>query len=124
MFGKPVFSSSRRVTCSDSGDRLFVTDWTNGVVVLDENGNYIETVKEPQIFGADGICADRRGNVFLCGYDSNNVIQMSQEGIYVGLVLGKLDGIERPQAVCFNELNNTLFVALQGSDEVRVFELE
>jgi DNA-binding beta-propeller fold protein YncE len=124
IHGSPTFSESRRIAVSDNGDRLFVTDSENGVVILENNGSYIKTIKEQRLSGEDGICTDRRGNIFLCGYHSNNVVQISEEGESFGVILRKADGIVNPQSVCFNPSNNTLFISLLNNDVVKVFELK
>jgi hypothetical protein len=122
--GKYFFRYIDRVAVNDTGNKTFVTDWDNGVVILDGNENYTNTITEQHVQGNSGICTDRRGNIFLCGGISNNVVQISQEGNMIGVILGELDGIEQPQSVCFDASNNTLFVSLFESDVVKVFELE
>lgn len=76
--GKSFFRYVDRVAVNDTGNKTFVTDWDNGVVILDGNENYTNTITEQHVQGNSGICTDRRGNIFLCGGISNNVVQMSR----------------------------------------------
>ncbi|XP_069101158.1 uncharacterized protein [Argopecten irradians] len=48
---------------------------------------------------ARGIDVDREKNVYVCGFVSNNVIQMSQDGSHVRELLTSSDGINKPRAI-------------------------
>ncbi|OWF38345.1 E3 ubiquitin-protein ligase TRIM56 [Mizuhopecten yessoensis] len=49
--------------------------------------------------GAFGVDVDVEGNVYVCGRESNNVVQMSEEGAHVRELLTSSDGVDRPRAI-------------------------
>ncbi|XP_033757317.1 uncharacterized protein LOC117339708 [Pecten maximus] len=73
---------------------------------------------------AFGVDVDRDGNVYVCGWASNNVVQMSGDGTNARELLTSSDGVDRPIAisVCGNKFVVTN-QSSQNRSEVRVFEL-
>ncbi|XP_033757656.1 transcription intermediary factor 1-alpha-like [Pecten maximus] len=73
------------------------------------------------VFGVD---VDGDGNVYVCGWESDNVVQMSGDGTNVRELLTSLNGVDKPRAisVCGNKFVVTN-QSSQNRNDVRVFEL-
>ncbi|XP_033731028.1 uncharacterized protein LOC117320572 [Pecten maximus] len=73
---------------------------------------------------ASGVDVDSDGNVYVCGWTSNNVVQMSGDGTNVRELLTSSNGVDKPRAIslCGNKFVVTN-QASQNCNEVRVFEL-
>ncbi|OWF36781.1 hypothetical protein KP79_PYT02870 [Mizuhopecten yessoensis] len=48
---------------------------------------------------ARGIDMDREGNIYVCGWQSNNIVQMSKDGTHVRELMTSSDGINFPWAI-------------------------
>ncbi|KAL4221754.1 hypothetical protein ACF0H5_020009 [Mactra antiquata] len=122
--GKKLFS--RHVAFNKSGNRMYVSDWYEGIVCFDGEGNYLSTIHDSDLDGVDGVCVDGRGNIFVVGYKSHNVVQFSENGKKIGVVVKDQDVrvLWRPHTVCFHQKLNRLFVTMERSNVVNMFQLE
>ncbi|XP_045162980.2 uncharacterized protein LOC123527529 [Mercenaria mercenaria] len=123
--GNDLFKWSTHVAFSDTGDKLFVTNGDDGVVAIDANGTYINTFKDENLAGAFGVCADNCGNIFVTGYNSHNVVQMSQDGKErFGEVVKKTDRISLAYSITVNTGDGTLIITQQDNDKIKVFDIQ
>ncbi|XP_033745147.1 E3 ubiquitin-protein ligase TRIM56-like [Pecten maximus] len=76
------------------------TSTTEEVAVIRlSDGTYKDVLKVGVVKGTTGIDVDRKGNVYVCGRNSKNVIQMSGDGTNIRELLTSSDGINRPRAI-------------------------
>lgn len=122
--GNSLFGINRLLSVNDSGDKIFVADWNLGLVTLEAKGRRINTFSDPELTAATGICTDGGGNIFVCGWNSHNVMLITQNGKKVGVVLGQRDGLRAPLSVSFDSQHLRLFVTQESSSIVKVFELK
>ncbi|KAL4221110.1 hypothetical protein ACF0H5_019370 [Mactra antiquata] len=121
--GNELFSHSRHVTFTENGDKMYVCDVNRGVVCFDGEDNYQSTFNDSDLNCAVGVCVDGRGNIFVVGFLSHNVVQFNENGKKIGVVI-KQDGLQQyPRSICFDQTLNRLFVTKQRSDVVKMFEL-
>ena len=66
------------------------------------------------ISGNLGLAVDRQGNVYICGYDSNDIRRLSPDGSFRDIVLSKHDGVDRPWSITFNNDFAKLFIINRG----------
>ncbi|OWF53694.1 tripartite motif-containing protein 2-like [Mizuhopecten yessoensis] len=75
--------------------------------------------------GAMGIDVDMEGNIYVCGFDSHNVVQISMDGTHVRELLTSSDGMVKPCAIAVR--GNTFVVTNNSttneSNYIRVFQL-
>ena len=64
-----------------------------------------DLLKEPK-----GITVDSTSNIYVTGYDSNNVVVISPDGKRAKQLLGISDGIKHPVAFCYDKERNRLLV--------------
>ncbi|XP_053396826.1 uncharacterized protein LOC128556285 [Mercenaria mercenaria] len=117
--GQWLFANSRTVAFSDTDDKLFVASWNIGVVIIDRQGYHCQTFTDSELQWASGVCTDRRGNLFVSGYCSNNVIQIGRDGKKIGVVVNSSNGLENPESICFDTRQCKLLIT-QRNDTVKV----
>ncbi|XP_033759526.1 uncharacterized protein LOC117341772 [Pecten maximus] len=110
--GKDVFAS-----LSKSGaDDVVVIEMSIGVQAC--------VMRVGLVKGAMGIDIDREGNMYVCGYESNNVVQMSTCGTRIRELLTSQDGIDKPRAI--SVCGDKLVVTNQSSQDrnnIHVYQL-
>ncbi|KAL4230074.1 hypothetical protein ACF0H5_010459 [Mactra antiquata] len=109
---------------NERGDRLYISDFNKGIVCLDGDENYLSTYNDRDLNGAVNVCVDGKGNLFVVGYNSHNVVQFSEDGKEIGVVLNQQDGLKNPRTVCFDKKLNRLFVTMFKSNVVKMYELK
>ncbi|XP_033731711.1 tripartite motif-containing protein 2-like [Pecten maximus] len=107
------------------GDTLVsVNNYNKGDVVvsrLSADKRHTDVMKVGVVRYPRGIDVDREGNIYVCGYSSHNVVQMSGDGTHVRELLTSSDGIHRPWAISVN--GGKFVVTNYGNTNIRVFEL-
>ncbi|KAL4221371.1 hypothetical protein ACF0H5_019630 [Mactra antiquata] len=122
--GNKLISHSRHVTFSESGEKMYICNWNKGIVCLDDKGNYQSTFSDIVLKIADGVCLDGRGNIYVVDYNSHNVVQFNEEGKMIGVIIKQQDGLQQnPHSACFYQELNRLFVTMNNSDVLKMFEL-
>ncbi|KAL4224343.1 hypothetical protein ACF0H5_017798 [Mactra antiquata] len=56
--------------------------------------NYLSTFKDIDLMYTDGVCVDGRGNIFVVGCHSHNVVQFDENGKKIGVVIKQQDGLK------------------------------
>ncbi|XP_045196107.1 uncharacterized protein LOC123551320 [Mercenaria mercenaria] len=120
--GQGLFSNSRNVAVSDADDKVFVANGVEGLVIIDGQGHHCQTFTDSELKVASGVCTDRRGNMFVSGYGSNNVIQIGRDGKKMVVVANSSDGLDGPESVCFDASQCRLLIT-QHNDTVKVISL-
>jgi len=83
---------------------------TNSVVCYDFNGIKKWCYSNDLLNFPQGITVDSNSNIYVAGYESNNVVVISPDGKRAKQLLGTSDGIERPCAICYDKDRNHLLV--------------
>ncbi|XP_045173634.1 uncharacterized protein LOC123535147 [Mercenaria mercenaria] len=123
--GNDLFANCQKIAISDTGDKIFVTDSKKGVVTVDTQGKHIETFSDTGVTNALAVCTDYKGNLFVCGNASNNVVQLTQNGKEkLGVVVQKSDGVQNSLSISFDPRRCTLIVTQCGNDKVKFFDLQ
>ena len=97
--GLPIFAYPRNIAISPDGTMLYVTDRENGVITLGIYGKVISIYNPGYLDSPRGITVDPNGNIFVCGQNSHNVIQLDNVGEEVGILLKDKGGLYRPQSL-------------------------
>ncbi|XP_060604855.1 uncharacterized protein LOC132757557 [Ruditapes philippinarum] len=99
--GIPIFSSPRNLEISPDGTMIHITDRESGVITMGLYGKILSKYKRPDLESPRGIAVDPDGNIFVCGQNSHNVIQLNAAGEEAGVVIKDRTRFYRPQSVCF-----------------------
>ncbi|XP_069104791.1 transcription intermediary factor 1-beta-like [Argopecten irradians] len=93
---------------------------------LSPNKRRTDVMKVGVVSESTGIDIDREGNIYVCGWNSHNIVQMSGDGTRVRELLTSTDGIEYPNAIA---VNGDKFVVCNESDTeddrsyIRIFQI-
>ncbi|KAH3822344.1 uncharacterized protein LOC127831632 [Dreissena polymorpha] len=116
-FGVPWY-----VAVSADGRSIYVSDsGQNAVTLMDSQGQVKNTFKDASLLGIRGIATDRSGSVYVCGWSSNNVMQMTS---YFSKEQTLQDGklrIGRPYCVAYCDVSDRLFIGM-SNDHLRIIQ--
>ena len=120
--GQRILEDPYYMTVTPSGKLIYVSD-KDRIVCMDRHGNVTSVYKESSLRNARGIDIDNEGNLYVCGYMSNNVHQITMHGIDFRCLLNK-EQVWDPWSVTFNESNGTFLLTSDSSDFIKVYALE
>ncbi|XP_053382666.1 uncharacterized protein LOC123540242 [Mercenaria mercenaria] len=123
-YGSTLFTTSRDIAFSVNRDKMFVVDFTNRMRTLDIHGKHTDTNTDSDLVKVSGVDTDRRGNIFVCGWGSNNIVQIGQDGKKKGVIATASDGLANPFSICFDPKQSVLFVTQSSNDKMKVFNLK
>ncbi|XP_053390773.1 uncharacterized protein LOC128553625, partial [Mercenaria mercenaria] len=121
--GQYLSSHPRTVAFSYVDDKVFVASWIKGLVIIDGHGKNCQTFTDSELNVASGVCTDRRGNLFVSGYKSNNVIQIGRDGKKIGVVVKSSDELVKPESICFDTRQCKLLITQRDNYTVKVISL-
>ena len=106
--------------------QVYISDQRRGVVVFDKDIILRDFVlsETPSYDEPQGICWLNENTLCLTCYKSNTVVQVLRDGSVKKVLLTKIDGIENPYSLCFDDAKTRLFVSFNRSNTVKVFNLE
>ncbi|KAL4220894.1 hypothetical protein ACF0H5_019160 [Mactra antiquata] len=116
--GEILFTDPQHVATNREKDEIYVTDYTqHTLTALFLNGFKIDSspkfvFRANELRNPTGLCLDRFGNVYVCGYSSHNVIKITPEG---NLLAVFLTGVMNPQTVALTTMEDTLMVSVLSS---------
>ncbi|XP_060604297.1 uncharacterized protein LOC132757125 [Ruditapes philippinarum] len=108
--GQKLFSNIHSIAVSTDGARIYVADFYNGLIVLDNNGQVITTSNGEQFCGANCCYITKAGSMLVSTYGSS-VLQFTPDGELIGEVI-KADSEGRSEilSVCCNQQMSRMFV--------------
>ncbi|XP_053390775.1 uncharacterized protein LOC128553627 [Mercenaria mercenaria] len=118
---------SRHIAFSDTGNETFVICLGIGLITIDVNAKHTNTYTASDISDSTGICSDGSGNLFVCGFNSSNVVQIGQDLNKIGEIVKRSNGLKNPQSLCYDHRTSTLIVTQShqsNSDIVKLFDLQ
>jgi DNA-binding beta-propeller fold protein YncE len=95
-----------------SGDKLYYTNFnTNTVTCCDLHGTTQWEFKDKHVLQyPHGISVDNDGNVYVVGYDTENVVVISPDGQRHRQLLSSKDGLSYPRLLDYDKSTNRLLV--------------
>ena len=104
-------------------NNVYYTDFLD-VYCIKKDGSKVFTFSSPDVIGPYGINTDRQGNVYVLGWDSNNIVRLSPDGQNSDIIMKEEDGISHPVTFCFSRDFKKLFVSNEGGKRVVVYNCE
>jgi hypothetical protein len=84
---KNLFETAGAVTCNQAGTVLYVTDHSaQELIAVTEKGEVKFRYKHPKLRRPAGVSVDASGNVYVCGFESCNVHQLTADGQHKSLL--------------------------------------
>ncbi|XP_069142193.1 tripartite motif-containing protein 10-like [Argopecten irradians] len=118
-----IESECLHLACDQRNGRVFASIHTSHpdavAVTRLSDGTHTDVLKVGVVKGTAGIDVDGEGNVYVCGRDSNNVIQMSGDGTNVRELLTSSDEIKWPRAI--SVWGDKVVITSSASSEQRNF---
>ncbi|KAJ8317528.1 hypothetical protein KUTeg_005432 [Tegillarca granosa] len=105
------------ITCTT--DRIYLTS-DNKLVCLDMNGLQMFSYTNDNFSGGGGISVDKEGNIYCCGYWSQNIHQLTPDGQFIKLIV---TDILRPLGIAFDKTGER-FLVTHHPNKVTVYELQ
>ncbi|XP_053405630.1 uncharacterized protein LOC123566596 isoform X3 [Mercenaria mercenaria] len=119
--GQKLFSNIYSLSVSKDGSKIFVTDWNNGLIILDNSGEVVERFHGSELDGALSSYLTGRGSLLVCGIISKNVLQFRLDGKLIGEVV-KYDDKSILQAICCNQQMSKIIIG-RYDDRIKVYDL-
>ena len=124
IHGKPIFSSPKDIAINNEGTRIYVSDRDKGVIALGKSGKVKYVFNDSVLKTAFGICTNEKDELFVTGYDSNNVIHVGPNGKMLGEVLTAAEGLVKPISMCCHENPiSRLLITTELKSTLGVYEL-
>jgi hypothetical protein len=124
--GHKLYTYSRSIAVSKDATKIYVADLSNGLIVLDNNGQVITSFNDGQLKGANCCYLNEAGSVLVSGLDSNNVLQFTCDGELIGEVL-KADSRKMGiVSVCCNQQMTKMCISRNcriTGDNIEVFDI-
>lgn len=98
------------VTSNEKG--IFHSNWRDhSVICYDFSGQVQWKYSDLLLRTPCGITLDSYSNIYVAGYESNNIIAISPDGKQAKELLGASDGLLNPCAIYFDKIKNLLLVS-------------
>ena len=81
------------------------------------------TYKHEQLRGIAGIATDTEGNIYVAGFNSNNVHQLSPSGQLNKIILTEAHDIINPLGISFKKDADILIVLNDSGSRVSMYEI-
>ncbi|VDI51495.1 Hypothetical predicted protein [Mytilus galloprovincialis] len=116
--------SSQLSYVSTHTDKIFFTyPDKQKVICCSYSGATVWEFEETRVLdGPQGITIDNKGNVFVVGDNTCNVVVISPDGKHCKQILTKDDGLNRPTTLFFDEARKQLLVA-NGTNFAHVYDI-
>ncbi|KAL3892080.1 hypothetical protein ACJMK2_004317 [Sinanodonta woodiana] len=104
---------------------LYISHETaNKLVAYSLTWDSLFTYKNPDLKTPAGIAIDREGNIYLCGYNSHCVQQISSEGKIIKTLLSKIEENKKPLSIALYGDTDKFILGYGKCDVVEVYELQ
>ncbi|KAK3608727.1 hypothetical protein CHS0354_007391 [Potamilus streckersoni] len=97
--------------------------YVNKMVAYNTSWNALFTYTNQDMNYAGGIDTDREGNIYLCGYNSYNVQQISADGNLIKTLITKREDKIKPRTLRFCRDLDRFIVAYYNCDIIEVYDM-
>ncbi|KAK3598716.1 hypothetical protein CHS0354_003277 [Potamilus streckersoni] len=103
--------------------RVYITlPGNDSLVCFDSDGRKYFTYGPKNLKRPRGVALDRDGNIYVLGFDSNNIHQLSPDGSVLQVITFGVP--QKPLKVCFDESKDTFFVTSESDGKkLHVYQL-
>ncbi|KAH3878941.1 hypothetical protein DPMN_002842 [Dreissena polymorpha] len=120
------YNAVHKCAVSSTGDRLYITSlWQNKLLTLARDGTLLATYTDPALEHPTGLHVTPAGQVLVCGYMSNTVLQVGWEGeSKLATLATQVDGVWYPWSVCYSSTTSSIIVGQYSNNNILVFRVE
>ncbi|KAH3882174.1 hypothetical protein DPMN_006105 [Dreissena polymorpha] len=111
---------------SPTGDRLYITSPDQDkLLTLARDGTLLATYSDPALRDPSGLHVTPAGQVLVCGWGSNTVLQVGWEGeSKLAMLATQEDGVKFPRLVCYSSTTSSIIVGQLEDNNILVFRVE
>jgi hypothetical protein len=121
--GDNLLSDINCLTVSRDDERIYVSDLKRGIVVLSQDGDLHWGNNTSKLVDAREVSETNSGDILVCGYFSNNIVQFSPNGEVRGEILTSDDKDGCLQAVCYDHNHMRLLIGRAERDYIEVYDI-
>ncbi|XP_060557645.1 uncharacterized protein LOC132718052 [Ruditapes philippinarum] len=118
-----LFSYIHSLAVSKDATRIYVADFNNELIVLDNNGQVITSFNDGQLKGANCCYLTEAGSVLVSGLLSNNVLQFTCDGKLIGEVIKVDSGTWGFRSVWCNQQMTKMCISRFTDDNIEVYDI-
>ncbi|KAL3887930.1 hypothetical protein ACJMK2_000315 [Sinanodonta woodiana] len=109
----------------NKSETIIYISYNNGnkMVAYNTSWTVLFTYTDQDMNGPRGIDTDREGNIFLCGYSSFNVQQISRDGKLINTLITKKEENKIPLTIKFYRDMDRFFVTYLNCDVVEMYDM-
>ena len=123
--GQNLFVAPEYITLGTDGRTFYVSDWDQHTVTsYNVTGGQINVYKHGELKRPQGLTVIENKFLFVCGYRSDNLHEISGLCEHIQIVLDRKDVGGRPWTVLYNRTNSKIYISCYGNKFVSVFKLE
>jgi hypothetical protein len=113
---KPIgIYKPEQIDIDEFGDTLYISDAGFGVYILNKSGRVLNSIL---VHGARGISSDGLNKVFVCRFDTDEVLEINQETAKTNPFLSVKHGVNVPCAVFFYRTRRRLYVGMHNNNYI------
>ncbi|XP_052232355.1 uncharacterized protein LOC127845466 isoform X2 [Dreissena polymorpha] len=111
---------------SPTGDKLYITSWTQSkLLTLSRDGKILATLTDTALNHPRGVHVTPEGQVLVCGWFSNTVLQVDMEGkMKLATLATEWDEMVCPESVCYSSTTSSIIVGQWERNIIIVFRVE
>ena len=123
--GQNLFVAPEYITVSTDGRTFYVSDWDQHTVTsYNVTDGQINVYKHGELKCPKGLTVIENKFIFVCGWGSDNLHEMSCLCEHIQIVLDRKDVGGWPCTVLYNRTNKRIYISCYGNKFVSVFMLE
>lgn len=92
------------------------------VTAFDITGKTIFRYNNTDLDNPVGLATDREGNMYIPGYQSHNIYQITPDGEFIKIILNIGHDIKHPRVISFDKTSDRFLVAHSGS-RIKIFQM-
>ena len=116
-----VLRQPQYMSVDNKTGKVYVSDYYNGVIVLNPDGEVVSKLKDSNLTEFGGITIDASGDVYLCAGLPYGVYKLSKTGDSVTALATWDEGTIDPQTVAYNVKSDNFIVTSCSSDKAYFF---
>ncbi|KAH3737435.1 hypothetical protein DPMN_044028 [Dreissena polymorpha] len=112
---------------SPTGDKLYIINYRqHKLLTLARDGTLLATYTDPALEFPYGVHVTPAGQVLVCGWLSNTIVQLDSEGKskLATLATEERDGVWLPSSVCYSSTTSSIIVGQLDNNTILVFRVE
>jgi hypothetical protein len=119
-----MFTYPHYLTVSPDNSMIYASDqYRHTLTCLTFDGKVKAIYKDEKLKDPQQLAVDEYGSLYVCGYDSNNIHQLSCDLTKVKILIDKSHAIHTPTSIAYCRKTKKLFLAVHHSRKIKVFNV-